>query len=459
MDKRPIFFAIPKAVDISLLKKTLGKKATQKALYFISRLVSLHAKFPNKKWIEVPSSTLMYFMGNYYTKIIKLLVDLKYVEDNGSWQSGKHSKGYKLLNIDDGRYIPCVDKILLKKIHQSIVKRSVDSKLKASTEVDKWLINSLLDVDIQLPSDLKDITSNVKWLKRIRNDEAVKSIQTNMLDYTVCKHHRRHTPITRLSKRKYNLRKYLYFKSLDKASNEKLYEIDIVNSQLVFILAHLLEQSYDNTCIESIDSGALSLCLHNWQEKLIPFRQAVEGGTFYDQYVKELGYPNRDAVKVPVLKYILYGPIRGEGTPVPIINSFKKAYPEVWQYIQWIKARNYKVFSWMMQKKEADFLFDDVLTKVMKMYPTARILTVHDSIICEEKYVPIIQEIMDNEFMKIGVSAKYKVKLLKSNEVTESTDSGIMEEMDSDEELEEFDEEFDESDEFEPIESMDELLN
>ena len=69
-------FAIPTSIDPHLLSDKMGKKDSQKALWLINRLSLLHSIFKRNEWIEIPSSTLNYFLGNNYTYIIKTLEDL-----------------------------------------------------------------------------------------------------------------------------------------------------------------------------------------------------------------------------------------------------------------------------------------------------------------------------------------------------------------------------------------------
>ena len=418
-------FAIPTSIDPHLLSDKMGKKDSQKALWLINRLSLLHSIFKRNEWIEIPSSTLNYFLGNNYTYIIKTLEDLNILKVHNTYEVKKHCKGYKLLDKISGRYLPCIDKILAKKMLAELKKKAVDSKLKASSSLDEWLYNNLIDIDIK-PIMYENLEYN-DWLKLIRSDNAAMLIESGYHTFKVCKYDRRHTPVTRLCKK---YRKYLYFKSIP---NIDLCEIDIVNSQLVFLLSDIMDQKYDsNYDQKGMVTGGNILCSQKWQEKIIQFKECVEKGEFYDIMMKELGETDRDAFKKNVFKYLLYGKsaaqMGGVERDLPIIKVFKNLFPAIWEYIIAQKAKSYKELSWRMQRKEANFIYNRVIARIIQLYPTTRIVTIHDSFICEKKRVEDIKSIIEDEFINLGIKATLRIGPL-NNLLEDKTDSEILDEL------------------------------
>ena len=431
-------FAVPNGIDLLLLQQKLGNKGRQKALWLINKLVLLHSYYKDKEWIKLNSVLITKFLGNNYTAILKVLIDLNYIAENNSWKATKYSKGYKLLIKNVGIYTTCTDTMLSKNIIKDRIKITADLKLKACSDINSWLLNNLYDAKITPIYPNVVIYDYIEWFKMVKNDNAILVLESGNMDFKEDQYGRRHTPITRLSK---EYRKFLSFKSTD---DNNLYEIDIINSQLVFLLLTMLNEYnviYNSKNIPV--QGDTIICAPKCKDFLL-FKKDVEEGQIYDKIMEAIGEPNRKAAKKELFRRILFRRIpkdRGEGSDIPIIKYFIKTYPSVWEYVLNAKEKNHRELAWDMQQKESDFIYNKVTARIKQLYPTARLWTIHDSFICEEKHRQDIIDIINDEFKTLGVQAGLRVDPLKNpKNKAEETDSEIMVEIGGEEDFEDFDE-------------------
>jgi hypothetical protein len=405
-------------------------KTQQKMLWLIHRLTGLHAWFVEKDWIQLSSRSLRKILGWNYQKIITEAVSLGFIEVKKTYLVGRRCKSYRLANgiaseittdrsadkttdIASGTKVAwteCTDSILKNIIISDRARKTKDDALMiASSNLDLWLLESLLDASF--PEACEPI-------------EDVQLIVFGHPYYTICDYGRRHTPFTRLPS---HIRSQVFFRSRPES---RIVEIDIRNSQPVFLLVDLMvgmekcatysEQPSRNTK-EAIlkdnqgqpqpPKGAPLLC-----GTLLRFSQDVENGELYDRLMGELGVTDRQAFKEHFFAHILYGRVGKWMDDLPLVRAFVRLYPEAWRLICEAKSGDYRELARRMQRRESDFIFTRVLPRLMAQSPTARILTVHDAIYCEERHKHDLIAILNEEFVRLGVQANLRVTALEGQQ-------------------------------------------
>ena len=418
------YFDIPGNIDLTLLQNTFSKKDYQKALWFISRLSRLHAYFNNKDWIQISANHIRYFTGSRSNKVIvNKLVELGYIEimiskNKQSYFVGKSSKSYKLVNPTKGIKVDCNDMILNNNIKKWKYSRTVKAELLSNaTDTDKWLYTNLKDVKINYQETNDIIETYKEWLKYIKGIDGINNINDESYIYIIDDYGRRHTNITSLSKK---YRKLISFKS---DHNIKLIELDISCSQVIFFISKMLKDMESDFTQHRWMSNTSSpipythLCCVKLESDVLRFRERVSLGMIYDDIKGYCNYMDRDSVKKDFFAYILYGYPTPSNDTRDIVKYFKTEYPTVWNYIQSKKAYPYSDERWKdlardMQRIESKTMFNEILPKIIAKYPTTKVLTIHDSIICPISVSRSVAEIMQREIEKLGIDVHIKMKEL-----------------------------------------------
>lgn len=414
---RKIWLCRPASMDIGRME-SLKPKSRQKLLWLIHRLTGLLEMFHDQEWVQLYSQMLKRILGRNYKQVISDAVRLGYVEAKDSYKPGKRNKSYRLAGGIDGdkkvAWTECTDAVIKGNIRQEGIRKSKEAKLRiASNDVDAWLWESLIDVGLRHEPEGPVC-------------EAVQSLLSGTPDYKVDRYGRRHTPLTRMPKA---VRASVFFKT---SPLSPLVEIDIKNSQPLFLLSELMDRTQeshirhrtdttqkcstytepeqednteDNKEATSRPPAATPLC-----GTLSRFKQDIEDGVLYDRLMGELGITDRQYFKNGLFfKYVLYCKVGKWTEDIPVVRVFDKLYPGVWQMIKAAKAGDHRELARRMQRREADFMFNKVLPRMMAKHPTARIVTIHDAVYCEERHKHDLIDIMNEEFARLGVQTSPRV--------------------------------------------------
>jgi hypothetical protein len=81
--------------------------------------------------------------------------------------------------------------------------------------------------------------------------------------------------------------------------------------------------------------------------------------------------------------------------------NFKYLFPTIYSFIRAYKKemKDYRSLAYYLQREESNFVFNKVIKTILNLYPEVKLITVHDSIICANKYKDIL-EIIFNQKMK-----------------------------------------------------------
>lgn len=165
-------------------------------------------------------------------------------------------------------------------------------------------------------------------------------------------------------------------------SDEKLFNLDIKNSQPYFLYTKLLKE-------ESIDSEELEL-----------FGSLVLGGTLYEYLVEVFegtAFEKLSEFQKPIqrkksklnLFRIFYSKI---GLYQKIKEQFKSKFPTILEFINQTNLIEHNTLAIQLQEREAVAVLDVIMVKLQKMgiFP----FTIHDSFLVTEKELPIVRSVV-----------------------------------------------------------------
>lgn len=194
---------------------------------------------------------------------------------------------------------------------------------------------------------------------------------------------------------------------------EHLYEIDITSSQPVFLYLLALKEMGD------------SADLKKWKEQL-------ENGTLYDDWMSALGYTDRGLFKSQVLFETLYGPNLLKDRWYKKLNKetgikewvkkdsglftlIRTTYPTIWAFMMKIKNNyslqksQYRLLVLACQRAESQFMLGSVIKNLYQNRRNICLFSIHDSIICKKGDLQCVLDMMITEFGKLGILPMLKI--------------------------------------------------
>jgi hypothetical protein len=156
--------------------------------------------------------------------------------------------------------------------------------------------------------------------------------------------------------------------------NEETTEIDIKNSQPLF-----LNKLIESDGMSIVDESEFQL-----------FRILTSSGNFYQYLMDNSEFKQKKLVKEMVYKVLFGKNFRSKGD-----SLFKKLFPTIYLFIKEYKTlhNNYKVLSHDLQNLESCLIFNKIIKEIMYIYPEIKLVTIHDSIVCQKKYKEIVEKI------------------------------------------------------------------
>jgi len=86
-------------------------------------------------------------------------------------------------------------------------------------------------------------------------------------------------------------------------------------------------------------------------------------------------------------------------------------FPTVMRAMRRIKQEDYCRLAHFAQRIESAFMFGRVVSRIMELRPELFISTIHDSILTTAKDAAFVQQVMLDEFARLGLSPQVKVEL------------------------------------------------
>jgi hypothetical protein len=172
---------------------------------------------------------------------------------------------------------------------------------------------------------------------------------------------------------------------------EEVSEIDITNSQPMFLSILLKNNGFDTT----------------YNEEYIKFKHMVKNGAIYETFIETYRslFGNDPVLERAEAKKMLYivmfgcNKIRhGSDEEKKANKVFKTMFPNIWKWIRHYKRsnNNHKLVAHELQRSESNLIFGEICYTIKKNYPNIRLFTVHDSIYFAKKYLPIVENIFYN---------------------------------------------------------------
>jgi len=339
---------------------------TAHLINIIDMFISKYVMF-NKDSMKLSSKIMKWLYGGYYLRYIEYLMEGGFIYMSKNYSAGNRSKTYKLTEIaKDLEYmttgVEIANQIVSKMENIRSTFDQVDERVKNK------LVSDLYTVELDHTGAINWLRENMKTDQRAMfvNSTTCAKITSKDIYHSFDIYGRFHTNYTVL-KREIRSR----FLSID---GEPLKEIDISNSQPFFL--YLLMQQHKFTDFDSFDKDVLS-------------------GKIYER-LKDAANNEFTRKEVKVNTYsVLFGRNMNKGYWNQLFNSL---YPNVYKWISDFKREqgNYKVIAQQLQRLESEFMYRTVVPELMFKLPHVKFITVHDSVIVQEKYYNEVKQIFDN---------------------------------------------------------------
>ena len=318
--------------------------------------------------------------GMYYSYYMNYLIDNGFISLVSDYYVSKKSKTYKInyFDINDTVRVKIYDKVLLKKFRRDYLERSITEFNSSPIDIGirKKLIDDIYHVSIDYDksidylNDLKDrgLMDTVKFYK---NFSSINGIKDKNLFFKFDSHGRFHSNFT-------VLKKYIRANFL-KIDGNDICEVDIKNSQPFFL--SILMKKYMTDWTEYDDVNRYFFMVNN--------------GIIYDDISSKYGITRNES------KTIVYKVLFGKNKNGDKI--FKGLYPNVYGFIQRYKETkgDYKSMSHDLQMTESNFIFNNLVRKIITEIPLMRLITVHDSIVYPCYFKDKVTRIFNNELNNI----------------------------------------------------------
>lgn len=344
-----------------------------KSAYIIDLIHTLILKYYFKKenLFHLSSIILKDKYGYLYNYYIDWLTDNNILILVQNYLKGKNTRVYKLNEIiisDKINRYRNTDKVLLKKYKNAIsdIESEKNSSNKIIPEVKVKLIQDLYSVKIEYEKSIYFLDSTLQDVDIYnRNKYSVECIKQNQLFYHFDDFGRFHTNFTIL--------KSFIRKNCLKIEDDETFEIDIKNSQPLFLNLIIKEEKHN------IDPNELNL-----------FKCLTTSGVFYDYLIEHSGLKEKKIIKECIYKVFF-----GKNANSKCDKFFKKFFPTIHSFIKEFKFKNknYKILAHKLQYLESNLIFNKIVKEIYEQHNQIKLITIHDSIVSAKKYRPIIEEI------------------------------------------------------------------
>jgi len=320
--------------------------------------------------------------------VMKLLLDLNILERDTHYLPGEKSYGYRLVSDElrnaVRKKIPLNDTRLSKRLaaqRQQATKAPVHRWLRDQlyriglAEIDQEYLRQVAVVS-QMDKNKGTVEDKIEAYRY-----ALNMIQDGYYHAAADDYGRFHSNVT-------NLKREL--RSVLRVSGRPLSEIDIKNSQLLFLALEMKKDGAD--CGDFLDR-----C-----------QQDVY------KYIANEANVTRDKVKKAITQRALFSENDKPCQRSPIKQTFDRLFPQVALYLHQAKDQKdgHKLLAQQLQQAESDFVVGTVCERIRREKRVTFITTIHDSVLFLPKDGEYIMQVMLDEFSKLGVTPRLEVKTL-----------------------------------------------
>jgi|LSQX01.3.fsa_nt_gb hypothetical protein len=393
-------------------------------------------------WTPISSRHLKGLLGkDYYRAVLDRCISIGLVEHNGrrNYSVGRYSRHYRL-----GSQFWHHDWELVEVPGEGWSASTVIADL--PSDAYKWAAESALRVEIdEIPRDVIARAANEAHRQHSKTalademalayDRQIEAVRYKMQPPVCDQYGRLHTAITNL---KTEFRNYL------RLDGERLAGVDIRTSQPLFLGLLVADGERTRTHIDRAGTVAVTGCQgvigcqpegneSDDAGSAADWLRFVCEGDLYDWLWRETGLgDSRDDYKERYFFRAMYGPNLED---CPTLEVIQRDYPAIaecffrmkgvpflraeysrlassmggWRASEWIK-REYKPcyasLACAMQKREAEFIFNQVIPRLKEGGIPA--VTIHDSVLTCQSRQDVVMEVMNDEFKRLGVAAQLR---------------------------------------------------
>lgn len=376
------------AIVKELCNDSKRKRFDYHYLYIVSNIRMRHLldrRFLKDDYVPVNMQLLESLISKQEApKVIKALLSANILETDNIVYRGNKSRGFRLTerfqtakwSLTEIKDLKLAEKLTKK---QDELKNEINKFGKGYQIVNYWL--GELEVNVR---NAKRYIGKLEGLTEKEEETYLKSIE--MIDKKQffrsvdSKAKRFHSNLTNIST---PLRQFL------SVNGQELWGTDLTSSQPVF-MAILMQN------IPTVD-----------KEELQRFTDCVVSGQFYEYLAEQANldldlndFKTRKHFKQQVFGGCLFDRNRKKLSKWELV--FQISFPTILEAVREIKKTDYNSFAIMLQKAEASFFFmaveecDRVIGKGKAVF-----LTIHDSIVSTKEYIDIIQQVLEELFLKL----------------------------------------------------------
>ena len=354
---------------ISKQKNFIYKSKKLKSSYLIDIIHNLILKYYFKKdnKFNLMSSILKEKYGYLYNYYMNFLIENGILVLLSKHQKGKSARVYAISEyILRGSIIRFnnSDTTLLKKYKSKVsqIEENNSENSLIDNDIKIKLVNDLFKVQIEFDRSIFYLDTLKEHDIDIynRNRYSVECINDKHIFYHFDIYGRMHTNFTIL--------KSFIRKNCLLINGEKTHEIDISNSQPLFLTKLILDS--DTKWVN--------------QEEFELFRNLTINGLYYNYVMNFINTKDKGMVKELTYR-VLFGRNSFNSKADKI---FSKLFPTIHNFIKLYKKENgdYKILAYELQKSESNLIFNKIIRQIMTLYPEINLVTVHDSIIFQKSY-------------------------------------------------------------------------
>lgn len=442
-----VYFYVPETFDATSFPELRGFE--NEANWLLNRIACLHNTYRHgpQEYVAISRETMRLFIKpNHVSRVRSALLDHRVIQCDDKFVpahfdrdgNGK-SLGYRLAEPYLGplKRMECTKRALAAKVRAHRLR--YNDKPMAEHELDavhryllNWLRRVRIDIhkayqqiDLHSSSEAQKVTKlGRRGRKRLvlgyaksLNRMTAESIYDEEFEFTVCRFGRCHTNVTRLLT---EARRCL------SVAGSGLVGLDIRNSQLVFFSLLLQESIYDRIGRKETAQGDGSAPAApsdtprgNFSNpSLLPpdadrFVRLTNDGRIYDHLMERITppSPSRKKFKQAFFRDVLYGDDRAYySRHSPLTTLFRTEFPSVHEFVKEQKKGGYEKLAQKMQGRESRYMISQVCTRLMNHHPEVPVVTIHDSILTTPEHVQTVKRVMDEEFVRLGVSPAIHVE-------------------------------------------------
>lgn len=151
---------------------------------------------------------------------------------------------------------------------------------------------------------------------------------------------------------------------------------------------------------------AEGLALHEDERRYL---QLCESGVIYEHLQKQSGLSKLDRreIKQRFFQDIFFG--RNQAIS-DFTRLFASEFPNVMAVIRQVKREDHAQRARLMQLFESSLVINNVCGRLMRDYPHVPILTIHDSVMTTPEHVGCVQDVMLEQFERVGLRPQLTVE-------------------------------------------------